>query len=54
MSLSGSAVDDPDNQFYENYSCGSSRNYTGCNPERRFEINPVAPSLRYAFTSRNT
>jgi peptide/nickel transport system substrate-binding protein len=33
MSLSGSAVDDPDNQFYENYSCGSSRNYTGCNLE---------------------
>jgi peptide/nickel transport system substrate-binding protein len=33
MSLSGSAVDDPDNQFYENYSCGSSRNYAGCNPE---------------------
>jgi peptide/nickel transport system substrate-binding protein len=33
MSLSGSAVDDPDTQFYENYSCGSSRNYTGCNPE---------------------
>ena len=33
MSLSGSAVDDPDTQFYENYSCGSSRNYTGCTPE---------------------
>ena len=29
MSLSGSAVDDPDTQFYENYSCRSSRNYTG-------------------------
>jgi len=33
MSLSGSAVDDPDSQFYENYSCRSPRNYTGCNPE---------------------
>jgi peptide/nickel transport system substrate-binding protein len=33
LSLSGSAVDDPDTQFYENYSCRSSRNYTGCNPE---------------------
>jgi peptide/nickel transport system substrate-binding protein len=33
LSLSGSAVDDPDNQFYENYSCRSPRNYTGCNPE---------------------
>ena len=34
LSLSGSAVDDPDTQFYENYSCRSSRNYTGyCDPE---------------------
>ena len=33
MSLSGSAVDEPDTQFYENYSCRSSRNFTGCNPE---------------------
>ena len=33
MGLSGSAVDDPDTQFYENYSCRSPRNYTGCNPE---------------------
>jgi peptide/nickel transport system substrate-binding protein len=34
MSLSGSAVDDPDTQFYENYSCRSSRNYTGyCDPD---------------------
>ena len=35
----GSGVDDPDQQFYENYSCGSERNYTGyCNPalEREF------------------
>jgi peptide/nickel transport system substrate-binding protein len=30
----GSGVDDPDQQFYENYACGSERNYTGyCNPE---------------------
>jgi peptide/nickel transport system substrate-binding protein len=33
LSLSGSAVDDPDTQFYENYSCRSSRNYTGCSAE---------------------
>jgi peptide/nickel transport system substrate-binding protein len=27
-------VDDPDQQFYENYACGSDRNYSGyCNPE---------------------
>ncbi len=30
----GSAVDDPDQQFFENYGCGSERNYTGyCNKE---------------------
>src|SRR6266851_3508914 len=30
----GSGVDDPDQQFYENYGCGSERNYTGyCNRE---------------------
>src|SRR6266581_2352563 len=30
----GSGVDDPDQQFYENYACGSPRNYSGyCNPE---------------------
>ena len=27
-------VDDPDQQFYENYACGSERNYSGyCNRE---------------------
>jgi peptide/nickel transport system substrate-binding protein len=30
----GSGVDDPDQQFYENYACGSDRNYSAyCNPE---------------------
>ena len=30
----GSGVDDPDQQFFENYGCGSERNYTGyCNRE---------------------
>jgi peptide/nickel transport system substrate-binding protein len=36
----GSGVDDPDQQFYENYACGSDRNYSGyCNPEldKQFE-----------------
>jgi peptide/nickel transport system substrate-binding protein len=34
MSLSGSAVDDPDQIFYESYVCKSPRNYTGyCSPE---------------------
>src|SRR5712671_4061427 len=30
----GSGVDDPDQQFYENYACGSARNYSAyCNKE---------------------
>jgi peptide/nickel transport system substrate-binding protein len=36
IGISGSeaGIDDPDQQFYENYVCGAERNYTGyCNPE---------------------
>jgi peptide/nickel transport system substrate-binding protein len=34
LNLTGNAVDDPDQVFYENYSCHSERNYTNyCNPE---------------------
>ena len=34
INQTGSAVDDPDQHFYENYACGSLRNYTGyCNKE---------------------
>jgi peptide/nickel transport system substrate-binding protein len=34
LNLTGNAVDDPDQAFYENYGCGSERNVTGyCNPE---------------------
>jgi len=34
LNVSESAVDDPDQQFYENYTCASERNYTGyCSPE---------------------
>jgi len=34
LNATGSGVDDPDQQFYENYACGSARNYSGyCNPE---------------------
>jgi peptide/nickel transport system substrate-binding protein len=29
LNVSESAVDDPDQQFYENYTCASERNYTG-------------------------
>ena len=40
LNLTGSSLDDPDQNFYENYACGSLRNYTGyCNKdlERDFE-----------------
>ena len=34
LNLTGAGVDDPDVVFFENYSCGSQRNYTGyCNEE---------------------
>ena len=34
LNLTGSAVDDPDQNFYENYACGSERNYTDyCNKD---------------------
>ena len=34
LNNTGSGVDDPDQQFYENYACGSLRNYGGyCNHE---------------------
>ena len=40
LNATGIGVDDPDANFYENYSCGSQRNYTGyCNKdlEKLFE-----------------
>ena len=40
LNNTGSGVDDPDQQFFENYACGSDRNYSGyCNPEldKQFE-----------------
>lgn len=40
VNQTGSALDDPDQNFYENYACGSLRNYTGyCNRalEKDFE-----------------
>ena len=34
LNLTSGGVDDPDQQFYENYACGWDRNYSGyCNPE---------------------
>jgi len=34
LNLTGNGIDDPDQAFYENYACGSERNYTHyCNQE---------------------
>ena len=34
LNITGNAVDDPDQQFFENFACGSERNYSDyCNPE---------------------
>jgi peptide/nickel transport system substrate-binding protein len=34
VNVSETGLDDPDQMFYENYACGSDRNYTGyCNPQ---------------------
>ena len=34
MVVSENGLDDPDQNFYENYACGAARNYGGyCNPE---------------------
>ena len=34
LNTTGNGVDDPDQNYYENFSCKSERNYTGyCNPE---------------------
>lgn len=41
LNLTGNAVDDPDQSFYENYACNSQRNYTHyCNPEleKQFDL----------------
>ena len=34
LNLTGSYVDDPDDNFYRNYTCGAEMNYSGyCNPD---------------------
>ena len=34
LNITGNAVDDPDQQFFENFACGSTRNYSDyCNPD---------------------
>ena len=46
LNLTAAGIDDPDQQFYENYACGSPRNFTGyCNPEleKLFDQQSVEP-----------
>ncbi|MGA7869094.1 MAG: ABC transporter substrate-binding protein, partial [Stellaceae bacterium] len=39
LNMTASAIDDPDQQFYENYACGAQRNITGyCNPDLEKEF----------------
>jgi peptide/nickel transport system substrate-binding protein len=45
LNLTGNAVDDPDQAFYENFACGSERNYTQyCNRdlEKQFDLQSIA------------
>ncbi|MGE0420173.1 MAG: ABC transporter substrate-binding protein [Acetobacteraceae bacterium] len=46
LNLTGNAVDDPDQTFYENYACKSERNYSHyCNPEleKQFDVQSQEP-----------
>jgi peptide/nickel transport system substrate-binding protein len=46
LNMTASAIDDPDQQFYENYACGAQRNITGyCNPglEKMFARQSTEP-----------
>ncbi len=48
LNLTGSSLDDPDQHFYENYSCGSLRNYTNyCNPalDRMFDLQSMETNV---------
>ncbi len=48
LNLTGNGIDDPDQAFYENYACGSERNYTHyCNKdiEKLFDAQSVETDL---------
>lgn len=49
VNATGNGIDDPDQTFYENFSCKSARNYTGyCNPEieKMFDAQSVEPDAK--------
>jgi len=46
LNTTGNGVDDPDQNFYENFACKSERNYPGyCNPEieKLFDVQSAEP-----------
>jgi peptide/nickel transport system substrate-binding protein len=48
LNVTGNGVDDPDQNFYENFACKSERNYPGyCNPEieKLFDVQSVEPDI---------
>jgi peptide/nickel transport system substrate-binding protein len=48
LNVTGNGVDDPDQNFYENFGCKSERNYPGyCNPEieKLFDVQSVEPDI---------
>ena len=55
MNVTETAVDDPDVAFYENYTCGSLRNYTGyCNPELDKLIDQQSAESRHRESARSS
>ena len=49
VNATGNGIDDPDQTFFENFACKSSRNYTGyCNPEieKKMAQQSVEPDLQ--------
>ncbi len=48
LNTTGNGVDDPDQNFFENFACKSERNYTGyCNPEieKLFDVQSIEADL---------
>src|SRR6185312_14196530 len=47
LNLTGAGIDDPDQTFYENFACGSERNYTNyCNKNLQEDV--ARPILYHA------
>ena len=55
LNLTGAGIDDPDQSFYENYGCGSERNYTNyCNKDlqKQFDAQSQRDGRRQAQEAR--